>query len=270
MTLDTDPYTAQTLVRRAVVRLRATTAAPLTFGGIRTGDRIPITSVAGTRSPDLHTLTIREGRGLGGQTWIRQTPQFVDDYGTARTITHDYDRQILAEGIGALAVAPVIVDDRLAGLIYVGTREPRPLSQKLLSALFREGIRTSTELAVHTRKSPTSTSCASVDSVELARLRRFYAEIRQLVSTSPDTSVGPQIRELLDSAFTPDSIITLTPRQLDVLALAALGQRNAAIADRLGLSPATVKSYLRAAMARLDAHSRHEAVGRARELGLIG
>ncbi|WP_405182577.1 LuxR C-terminal-related transcriptional regulator [Nocardia sp. NBC_01377] len=269
MTLDTDPYTAQTLVRRAVVRLRTTTAAPLTFGGIRTGDRIPITSVAGTRSPDLHTLTIREGRGLGGQTWIRHTPQFVDDYGTARTITHDYDRQILAEGISALAVAPVIVDDTLAGLIYVGTREPRPLSQKLLSALFREGIRTSTELAVHTRKSPTSSS-ADADSVELARLRRFYAEIRQLVSTSPDTSVGPRIRELLDSAFTPDSTITLTPRQLDVLALAALGHRNAAIADRLGLSPATVKSYLRAAMARLDAHSRHEAVGRARELGLIG
>ncbi|WP_054813996.1 LuxR C-terminal-related transcriptional regulator [Nocardia arizonensis] len=270
MNLDIDSPTAQALVRRAVVRLRACTDVPLAFGGIRTGDQIPITAVEGGTSPQLRTLMIRAGRGLGGQAWLRRSPQFVDDYGTARTITHDYDKQILAEGIGALAAAPVIIDGNLTGLIYAGTRERRPLPDRLLSALYREGLRISTELAFHTGERHGSDCSADAESIELANLRRFYADIRQVVSTSPDDQLRSGIRRILDLSFAPRTTTVLTPRQLDVLALAAVGLRNAAIAERLGLAPATVKSYLRAAMNRLGTHSRHEAVSRARELGLIG
>lgn len=61
----------------------------------------------------------------------------------------------------------------------------------------------------------------------------------------------------------------LTDRQLNVLRLMALGQSNKEIAKQIGLSPATVKAHVAAAMAALGAVNRTEAALRARELGLI-
>jgi len=50
---------------------------------------------------------------------------------------------------------------------------------------------------------------------------------------------------------------------------AALGATNAQIAQTLSLREVTVKSYLRAAMAKLDASTRHAAVAKARRAGLL-
>jgi DNA-binding CsgD family transcriptional regulator len=49
----------------------------------------------------------------------------------------------------------------------------------------------------------------------------------------------------------------------------ATGATNAATAERLGLRPETVKGYLRAAMRKLGAHTRLEAVVAARRAGLL-
>jgi DNA-binding CsgD family transcriptional regulator len=61
----------------------------------------------------------------------------------------------------------------------------------------------------------------------------------------------------------------LSSREIDVLAHTGLGLRNGETAELLGLSAETVKSYLRSAMTKLDAHSRQEAVRRSRELGVL-
>ena len=61
----------------------------------------------------------------------------------------------------------------------------------------------------------------------------------------------------------------LTVRELDVLAEIALGCTNAEAAQRLSLKAETVKSYLRSAATKLGAHTRHEAVSKARRGGLI-
>ena len=61
----------------------------------------------------------------------------------------------------------------------------------------------------------------------------------------------------------------LTPREIDVLTFAALGTKNREIAELLGVSGETVKSYLRNAMLKLGAHSRRAAVDRARLAGAI-
>ena len=63
--------------------------------------------------------------------------------------------------------------------------------------------------------------------------------------------------------------VRLAPRETDVLSMVALGHSNAESARRLSLRPETVKSYLSSAMTKLDAHTRHEAVVRARYLGLL-
>lgn len=61
----------------------------------------------------------------------------------------------------------------------------------------------------------------------------------------------------------------LTNRQMDVLALMTDGLANADIADRLFISPKTVDHHVSAILAKLDAHTRGEAVSLALQSGLI-
>ena len=62
----------------------------------------------------------------------------------------------------------------------------------------------------------------------------------------------------------------LTPRELEVLRLVALGRSNRQVADELFVTVATVKSHLHTISGKLDASNRVEAVARAREVGLLG
>ncbi|MFC5665868.1 response regulator [Kitasatospora misakiensis] len=61
----------------------------------------------------------------------------------------------------------------------------------------------------------------------------------------------------------------LTPRETDVLELAADGTSIAEIAARAALSQGTVRNYLSSAAAKLNAENRHAAVRIAREHGWI-
>ena len=72
-----------------------------------------------------------------------------------------------------------------------------------------------------------------------------------------------------DAEPTIDLDVRLSPREIDVLACAALGATNSEIAQRLTLKEGTVKSYLQSAMAKLDASTRHAAVTRARRAGIL-
>ena len=65
------------------------------------------------------------------------------------------------------------------------------------------------------------------------------------------------------------SSVELTPRQLAVLRYVAAGHSTEHIAKTLGISTETVRNHVRGLMARLDAHTRLEAVIRASELGLV-
>lgn len=62
---------------------------------------------------------------------------------------------------------------------------------------------------------------------------------------------------------------TLTRRELDVLRLLAEGMSTDDIAARLTISPTTVRNHVSRCLAKLDAHSRLEAVAVARRLDLV-
>lgn len=62
---------------------------------------------------------------------------------------------------------------------------------------------------------------------------------------------------------------TLTPREIDVLRLLALGCSYAEAATQLGVSPNTVTSHVKNAYRKLDVHTAAAAVMRAVELRLI-
>jgi LuxR family maltose regulon positive regulatory protein len=62
----------------------------------------------------------------------------------------------------------------------------------------------------------------------------------------------------------------LTDRALAVLRFLPTNMSAPEIGREMYLSVHTVKTYMRRLYAKLDAHSRNEAVGRARDLGLLG
>jgi len=62
---------------------------------------------------------------------------------------------------------------------------------------------------------------------------------------------------------------SLTDRQAEILALAAVGRSNDEIGRDLAISPNTVRTHLENAFDRLEVHTRAAAVGRAWELGIL-
>jgi DNA-binding NarL/FixJ family response regulator len=67
----------------------------------------------------------------------------------------------------------------------------------------------------------------------------------------------------------PPALAALTRREREVLALVARGFGNAEIAARLAVSPATVKTHVGSAVAKLDARDRAELVTLAYETGFV-
>ncbi|MCC6788462.1 MAG: response regulator transcription factor [Hyphomonadaceae bacterium] len=61
----------------------------------------------------------------------------------------------------------------------------------------------------------------------------------------------------------------ITLREQEVLALLAAGKSNKEIADKLGVSPNTVKTQVASLYQKLDVQRRTQAVQKARELALI-
>jgi DNA-binding CsgD family transcriptional regulator len=81
--------------------------------------------------------------------------------------------------------------------------------------------------------------------------------------------IGHQLGYILERRRAALEPAMLTPRELEVLALAAEGQTSPQIAERLVSSPETVKSHLRNVYAKLDVKDRAEAVALAVRSGLI-
>lgn len=107
-----------------------------------------------------------------------------------------------------------------------------------------------------------------ISSAPLAELRRAA------VSTARgDRFVSPEVALHLAGAWRPENErsphSSITPRELEVLELLAEGLTNADIAERLGVSPRTVKTHVQNLLAKLDTRDRTGAVARAFRLGII-
>jgi DNA-binding NarL/FixJ family response regulator len=78
------------------------------------------------------------------------------------------------------------------------------------------------------------------------------------------------VRMLADAKQTarPEAFPELTERELQTLDLMAQGHKNAVIAERLHLSPKTVRNYVTSIFDKLQLSDRSEAIVRAREAGL--
>ncbi|MEU5843490.1 LuxR C-terminal-related transcriptional regulator [Rhodococcus sp. NPDC047139] len=101
--------------------------------------------------------------------------------------------------------------------------------------------------------------------------RRAFSTIPQDVIRNLVDLGGPAIPgNPVESVFTePVTHVELSPRETDVLDLLAQGSSPADIAKKLFVSHNTIKTQLRSIYRKLGAHTRAEAIGRARDLRLL-
>lgn len=270
------------LVSFAVGELARRTRFPVAFGGLEKDGAVHVTAIAGARTRSIDGLVVQQQRGLGGRALVEKRPRLALDYRTSRSITHDYDRAILGEGISTLFAVPVLVTGAARGVLYCGSWTEAPVGDVVAGPAFAVAHDLATELRVRDEVDRRLSAFGSTSEIAVLppsareELRESYAELRSIAAGVDDESLRRRLEEverrlahLSAPAEAAASDVRLSPRELDVLACAALGATNAEIAVQLRLRETTVKSYLAAAMAKLDASTRHAAVTRARRSGLL-
>ncbi|GAA1739887.1 response regulator transcription factor [Microbacterium paludicola] len=285
MTLQEELADDRRLVADAVRELARRTRFPVAFGGLIENGVARMTAFVGNHTDALAGLSVRPERGLGGRAMVELRPRMTGDYRTARQITHDYDVYILGEGIGTLLATPVIVSGRARGVLYGGAWSRSTVGGVAAAPAVRVAEDLGRELAKRDEARRRLAESAAPTEVDLSprhreELRESYAELRAIATSIDDAAVRARLADVERrlaalAGFSeaprtePIPAVRLSPREVDVLARAALGETNAQIGMLLGLREGTVKVYLSAAMAKLDASTRHAAVARARKWGFL-
>lgn len=274
--------TDEELLSRAVGELVLRTGLPVAFGGFERANAIEVTSIVGSRTPYLSGLVVHAERGLGGRALVERRPRLALDYRSSRNITHDYDRAVLGEGISTLFAVPIVVAGRSRGVLYCGSWETTAFGENTARAALAVASGLGAELRVREevgrRLALVAPQEPAVDVSAREELREAYAALRRISADVTDNGIRARLADIerrlaeltRDRTAPLEALdVRLSPREVDVLSCAALGQTNAEIAKTLSLREGTVKSYLQSAMSKLDASTRHAAVARARRAGLL-
>ncbi len=81
--------------------------------------------------------------------------------------------------------------------------------------------------------------------------------------------IGRQRSAAFDGNAKAQAALGISPRELEVLHEIAAGRSNNEIAERLNVSPHTVKTHVARLFDKLGASRRTEAINKARELGIV-
>ncbi|WP_433575863.1 response regulator transcription factor [Nocardia brasiliensis] len=267
---------------RAEIRWVAGTAGvPVAFGGEVHGDALLLSEFVGTLTNGLRGLSVLRTSGLGGRVMDSGRPASVADYVNTSTITHHYDGPVSGEGLRSIVAVPVVVGQCSRAVLYAATRGASPIGDRTADLVVQAGRRLATEIAIRDEvdrrlrllemTAPASDTAPAV----AEELRDIHAELRGMARSADDDNLRGRLHTVCERLTrvmvgTPAADAPqLSRRELDVLSQVALGCTNQEAAQRLSLAAETVKSYLRNAMTKLDAHSRHEAVVAARRHGLL-
>jgi DNA-binding CsgD family transcriptional regulator len=252
---------------------------PLTFGGEVHDDTLLLTEFFGARTAGMRGLAVMPSAGLGGATVVCRRPLSVPDYRRASSITHHYDGPVLQEGIKSILAVPVVVEGRSRAVLYGAYRAAAPIGDRTADLMIASARRLSRELSIRDevdrrlRLRDAHHAGISGNGAAAEEIREVHAQLRRLAADpSAPPALQAQLRVLAERLARGRSGVraaTLSARELDVLAQVALGCTNDEAAKRLSLKPETVKSYLRNATAKLGAHTRHEAVAKARRARLL-
>jgi hypothetical protein len=137
------------LLEKSLKTLTRRADFPLAFGGLATSAGAPLTSFVGTRGQSLNGLLIEPMQGLGGRALAERRPVSATHYSRAATITHRYDREVLAEDIVSLLAVPVIVDGTVRAVLYGGHRVVTQFSDSVIGQSIKIAQGLAWEYSVH-------------------------------------------------------------------------------------------------------------------------
>lgn len=277
----------QTSLDATVEAFARATGFGIAFGGFERQGVASVTAFYGTQTSSLRGLKVGMGLGLGGRAMCESRPRLTTDYARSSKITHDYDTEVLGEGIRMLFAVPVIVDGCVRAVLYGGSRTPSAPGNALVNSAstvtsaFAREIRVHDEVTRRLAAMPErNVEQRTMPAAALEELRESYAELRGIAAEVSDPELRAKLASLesrlarlsigtAGEVANEESRVRLSPRELDVLAHVALGSGNAEIGRVLGLTEATIKSYLKTASTKLGCSTRHAAVTAARKAGLL-
>lgn len=257
-------------------RLQRVTGVPVVFGGSTrpgaAGQELVLSRLIGTLGSSLRGLAVRPGRGLGGTVLQHGAPCRVNDYASTTTITHDYDSMVVGqERLRSIFAVPVRAHGVVRGVLYGAVRDRNPIGDRAVRNACVAAAQLERELEALPLPAPDPAPpvpdpaalaelAAIIRGVPPGHLHDRLARVHRALGGGPLPPPEPA---------TPASGAPLAPRELDVLRLVAVGGSNVEIAAELGLSPQTVKAYLRTTMRKLGVHKRTAAVHVARRQNLL-
>jgi DNA-binding CsgD family transcriptional regulator len=260
------------LLRRTVAQARRLTGLPVVFGGPVNPAGVVLSESAGMRTRSLHNLVVAPHRGLGGHALQARKPVSVLHYKSSAFISHDYDRQVSAEGLVSLVAIPVLDGQQARAVLYGALRRPDPIGDLAIDKLVAEAAQLGAALRAHERSRGGSARRPGARE-ELASV---FDELRCLADQVSSPGLKEDILSSCDRYATlrardqaPAPLSRLSTPELDVIALAAVGSSNREIAELLASTVYAVKSHMRSAMRKLGAQTRYGAVSAARANGLL-
>jgi DNA-binding CsgD family transcriptional regulator len=260
--------------------LLAATGTEFAAGGFYDGGtQMVLTALAGERTTSLRSLEVAPGRGVGGKALALGRPVWVADYWSAKGITHHYDGPVRQEGLRAMVATPFHLPDGSRGVLYCALRRPMAMGDRVLDRAV-DAVRQWERRAVVDDEVERRLAELLPAGLEPARrdqcLRDVHAELSLLRADVPpeaasriDALIGRIGVAMGPTEPDPAGRVHLTRREIDVLVQVASGATNVEVAERLGLSPDTCKTYLKTATRKLHAQNRVEAVANARRVGLL-
>ncbi|MUL49894.1 LuxR family transcriptional regulator [Mycobacterium sp. CBMA293] len=265
-----------TKLTQTLERVRTRTDVALAFGGpVGCKGDVHLECFAGRTVGALPGVTLDPREGLGGKAVALRRPIAVNDYCTAAVITHKYDAIIQAERLQAVTAVPVIVGQQPIGIIYGGFRAAERIADRIQDVMYQEARMLEQEI-VTVAASPQRVDEYRFDEAQIREhLRDACVKLRVLAARMAprDRDAVLQVVEGLadpgPAAPAGALAVSLTRRELDVLAMAGVGMSNQQIAALLGLTLHTVKSYMKSTMRKLGATTRLNAVSRARSANFL-
>ncbi|WP_346764519.1 LuxR C-terminal-related transcriptional regulator [Rhodococcus sp. HNM0569] len=280
-------------LRAATRSLASGRVAPVLFAGEVVDDTLRLTEFSGTRTNSLRGLSVASSSGLGGRAVAQRGPVAVRDYGRAVSITHHYDAPVLTEGLRSIVAVPVVVRGHPRAVLYAATRQCISIGTRITDPVFGAARALATEIETRDEvdrrvRLLAAAAAERTSGVRREELRDLHSELRAVARDADDPSLAARVQSIAsrlarlthpgegewregsrEQGNAPTVDVTLSARELDVLAHVALGCTNRDVAERLSVGAETVKSYLRSVMAKLDVHTRQQAVVAARRRGLL-
>lgn len=221
------------IVGDALRTAKEVAGADSAFAAVRggSGAAYDINVVDGIHEPEFLRLSIKNGRGLGGQVLAERRARTVDDYLTEPSITADYRPVVAREGLRGIACIPVAGPDGTEVLLYVSTHSTGAPGGVAMGDL--ERVASAAGIGLHH-------AAARAREREIAALRERQALANELHDSVAQTLFAIGIAAQHSREAGDQTIIHEKLREIEAAAATARSELREALA-RLTRTPESVR-----------------------------